>query len=56
MGLADITADAYKHKLLVVVVVVVVAVVVAVVVVWFHRLLLNQSLAMSIAHFIALAP
>ena len=59
MGLADITADAYKDKLLVVVivvVVVVVAVVVAVVVVWFHRLLLNQSLAMSIAHFIALAP
>ena len=47
MGLADITADAYKDKLLVVV---------AVVVVWFHRLLLNQSLAMSIAHFIALAP
>ena len=51
MGLADITADTYKDKLLVVVVVVV-----AVVVVWFHRLLLNQSLAMSIAHFIALAP
>ena len=50
MGLADITADTYKDKLLVVVVVV------AVVVVWFHRLLLNQSLAMSIAHFIALAP
>ena len=49
MGLADITADTYKDKLLVVVVV-------AVVVVWFHRLLLNQSLAMSIAHFIALAP
>ena len=62
MELTDITANAYKDKLLVlvvlvvlvvVVVVVVVVIAVAVVVVWFHRLLLNQSLAISIAHFIA---